>query len=126
MEPFYQAKNDEFTLYLGDTMKLIGTINRKVDVIFADPPYFLSKNVSKCINGVWKSFEKGEWDRATSKENINVFNQKWLTECRNVLKDNGTIFVTGTYHNIFSVATCMVELGYKILNIIESNEKADI
>jgi len=118
VEPFYQAKNDEFTLYLGDTMKLIGTINRKVDVIFADPPYFLSKNVSKCINGVWKSFEKGEWDRATSQENINGFNQKWLTECRNVLKDNGTIFVTGTYHNIFSVATCMVELGYKILNII--------
>ena len=87
-------------------------------MIFADPPYFLSRNVSAYINGSWKSFEKAEWDKATSQENINEFNREWLSACRNVLKENGTIFVTGTYHNIFSVATCMVELGYKILNII--------
>lgn len=118
MTPLYQTGNKEFTLYHGDTMELIGNIGKKVDMIFADPPYFLSKNISTCINGTWKSFEKGEWDRVTSQENINAFNKKWLSECRNVLKEDGTIFVTGTYHNIFSVATCMVELGYKILNII--------
>lgn len=118
MTPLYQTGNEEFTLYHGDTMELIGNIGKKVDMIFADPPYFLSKNISTCINGTWKSFEKGEWDRVTSRENINSFNKKWLSECRNVLKEDGTIFVTGTYHNIFSVATCMVELGYKILNII--------
>ena len=65
-----------------------------------------------------KSFEKGTWDRVTSQENINEFNKSWLSTCRNILKEDGTIFVTGTYHNIFSVASCMVELGYKILNII--------
>lgn len=118
MAPLYQTRNEEFTLYHGDTMELIGNIGQKVDMIFADPPYFLSKNISTCINGTWKSFEKGEWDRVTSQENINAFNKKWLSGCRNVLKEDGTIFVTGTYHNIFSVATCMVELGYKILNII--------
>lgn len=118
MTPLYQTENKEFTLYHGDTMELIGNIAQKVDMIFADPPYFLSRNISTCINGTWKSFEKGEWDRVTSLENINAFNKKWLSECRNVLKEDGTIFVTGTYHNIFSVATCMVELGYKILNII--------
>lgn len=118
MTPLYQTENKKFTLYHGDSMELIDSINKKVDMIFADPPYFLSKNISTCINGTWKSFEKGEWDRETSLENINVFNRKWLSACRNVLKDDGTIFVTGTYHNIFSVATCMVELGYKILNII--------
>ncbi len=118
MTPLYQTGNEEFTLYHGDTMELIGSINKKVDMIFADPPYFLSKNISTCINGTWKSFEKGEWDRVTSQENINSFNKKWLSASRNVLKDDGTIFVTGTYHNIFSVATCMIELGYKILNII--------
>ena len=118
MTPLYQTENKEFTLYHGDTMEFIGYIGKKVDMIFADPPYFLSKNISTCINGTWKSFEKGEWDRVTSQENINAFNKKWLSECRNVLKEDGTIFVTGTYHNIFSVATCMVELGYKILNII--------
>lgn len=118
MKPLYQTGNEEFTLLHGDTMELIGNIDKKVDMIFADPPYFLSKNISKCINGTWKSFEKGEWDRATGQDNINAFNRKWLSACRNVLKYDGTIFVTGTYHNIFSVASCMVELGYKILNII--------
>ena len=118
MEPFYQTGNKEFVLYHGDTMELIGNICKQVDMIFADPPYFLSKNISTRINGTWKTFEKGEWDRVRSQDNINAFNRKWLSECRNVLKEDGTIFVTGTYHNIFSVATCMVELGYKILNII--------
>lgn len=118
MEPYYQAKDDEFTLYNGDTRKLVNYIDKKIDMIFADPPYFLSKNKSICINGNWKSFEKGTWDRVTSQENINEFNRSWLSTCRNILKEDGTIFVTGTYHNIFSVASCMVELGYKILNII--------
>lgn len=118
MEPFYQTGNKEFVLYHGDTMELIGNICKQVDMIFADPPYFLSKNISTRINGTWRTFEKGEWDRVRSQDNINAFNRKWLSECRNVLKEDGTIFVTGTYHNIFSVATCMVELGYKILNII--------
>lgn len=118
MGPFYQAENKEFILYNGDSRELIEKIGKKIDMIFADPPYFLSKNISVRINGIWKSFEKGEWDRATSQENMNDFNKSWLSACRNVLKEDGTIFVTGTYHNIFSVATCMVELGYKILNII--------
>lgn len=118
MTPLYQTGNEEFTLFHGDTMELIGNIGKKVDMIFADPPYFLSKKGTRQINGTWKSFDKGDWDRATTQDNINTFNKKWLSACRNVLKENGTIFVTGTYHNIFSVATCMVELGYKILNII--------
>ena len=118
MEPYYQAKDGEFTLYNGDTRKLVNYIDKKIDMIFADPPYFLSKNKSICINGSWKSFEKGAWDRLTLQENINEFNRSWLSTCRNILKEDGTIFVTGTYHNIFSVASCMVELGYKILNII--------
>ena len=87
-------------------------------MIFADPPYFLSRGYSSKINGEWKSFEKGEWDRVTSLEKINAFNRRWLSACRNVLKESGTIWVCGTYHNIFSVATCLVELGFKVLNII--------
>ncbi len=118
MTPLYQAGNKEFTLFHGDSMELINHIGKKVDMIFADPPYFLSKKGAKQINGIWKSFDKGEWDRVTTHDNINAFNKTWLSACRNVLKEDGTIFVTGTYHNIFSVATCMVELGYKILNII--------
>lgn len=118
MDFYYQSEKHDFNLLLGDTMEILGHMGQKVDMIFADPPYFLSKGRTLCINGEWKSFEKGDWDRATSLEKINAFNRKWLSMCRNVLKDSGTIFVSGTYHNIFSVATCMSELGYKILNII--------
>ncbi len=114
----FSSDDKEFVLYQGDSMNLIGNIGEQVDMIFADPPYFLSKNVTKYINGTWKTFDKGEWDRVTSLDKINEFNKQWLSECRKVLKDNGTIFVSGTYHNIFSVASCMMELGYKILNII--------
>lgn len=109
---------NEFVLLQGDNVEQMKHINEKVDVVFADPPYFLSQGVSRCINGTWKSFEKGEWDRVTSFDNINAFNRQWLSACRDVMKDNGTIWVCGTYHNIFSVATCMSELGFKILNII--------
>lgn len=116
MDTYYHA--NEFVLLQGDSVEQMKHITQKVDVVFADPPYFLSQGVSRCINGVWKSFEKGEWDRATNLENINAFNRQWLSACRDVMKDNGTIWVCGTYHNIFSVATCMSELGFKILNII--------
>ena len=118
MEVYFSSVDKDFILYQGDSMQLISNIGQQIDVIFADPPYFLSKNIPKCINGTWKSFDKGAWDRATTLEKINQFNKTWLSECRKVLKDNGTIFVSGTYHNIFSVASCMMELGYKILNII--------
>lgn len=118
MTPLYQIGNNEFTLFHGDSLELISHIGKKVDMIFADPPYFLSKRGIKQINGTWKSFDKGEWDRVTTHNKINEFNKTLLSACRNILKEDGTIFVTGTYHNIFSVATCMVELGYKILNII--------
>lgn len=118
MTPLHQIGNNEFTLFHGDSLELIVHIGKKVDMIFADPPYFLSKRGIKQINGTWKSFDKGEWDRVTTHNKINDFNKTWLSACRNILKEDGTIFVTGTYHNIFSVATCMLELGYKILNII--------
>lgn len=118
MNYYFQSYNKDFNLIQGDTMEILNHVSQKVDMIFADPPYFLSKGITRCINGTWKSFEKGEWDRITSQENINAFNKSWLSKCRTILNDNGTIFVSGTYHNIFSVASCMVELGYKILNII--------
>lgn len=118
MNAYFSSDEKDFVLFQGDSMRVLSNIGQQVDMIFADPPYFLSKNVSRCINGTWKSFEKGEWDRVTTFNKINDFNKLWLLECRKVLKSNGTIFVTGTYHNIFSVASCMMELGYKILNVI--------
>ena len=87
-------------------------------MIFADPPYFLSKGFTWRENGKVKCFDKGEWDRQRSVEEVDAFNMKWLGLCRKILKDGGCIWVTGTYHNISSVERCLTALGYKVLNII--------
>lgn len=77
----FSSDNEEFVLFQGDSMSILPNIGQQVDMIFADPPYFLSKNMSRCINGTWKSFEKGEWDRTTTFDKINDFNKSWLLEC---------------------------------------------
>lgn len=116
MTPYSQFEN--FCTYCGDSIELKKVINGFVDMVFADPPYFLSKGKTICINGKYKKFDKGDWDQEKPLDEINQFNYKWLEACRNVLKPEGTIWVSGTYHNIFSVATCLQQLGFKILNII--------
>ena len=87
-------------------------------MIFADPPYFLSSGGISVQSGKVVCVDKGEWDKSMSQDDINAFNLKWLSLCREKLKDNGTIWISGTYHNIFSVANCLTQLGYKILNVI--------
>lgn len=111
---------NEFTLYQGDSKEILHTLNEdSIDCVFADPPYFLSTGKGTVtINGRPIKFDKGEWDRVRSTEEVHDFNTKWITACRRVLKPNGTIWVSGTYHNIFDVATCLQEQNFKILNII--------
>ncbi len=87
-------------------------------MIFADPPYFLSNGGISCQGGEVVCVNKGEWDKGGSQEDILEFNRQWLSLCREKLKDNGTIWISGTHHNIFSVASVLTELGYKILNVI--------
>ncbi|MBR1786879.1 MAG: site-specific DNA-methyltransferase [Paludibacteraceae bacterium] len=118
LSPYYQTANADFTLYQGDTMQLLGQIDKKIDMIFADPPYFLSSGDDCVFNGTPIRFDKGSWDRKATPEIINNFNKSWLALCREKLKDGGTIWISGTYHNIYSVANCLTELGYKILNMI--------
>lgn len=115
--PFFND-NNIFILYLGDTNRVLSEIKDKVDVVFADPPYFLSSQKQIIQNGKIKICDKGEWDRVTTLDKINDFNRSWLSKCRDVLKDNGTIWVCGTYHNIYSVEQCLIELGFQILNIV--------
>lgn len=99
-------------------MELLKQFEFKFDTIFADPPYFLSNGGISVQSGKIVSVNKGDWDKGLSPQEIHDFNYTWLDLCRKKLKDCGTIWVSGTYHNIFSVANCLTELGYKILNVV--------
>lgn len=109
----------DFTLHLGDSMEIIASLpDNSFQTIFADPPYFLSNGGISVQSGKQVCVDKGDWDKGGTPEYIREFNMKWLGLCRSKLKDNGTIWISGTYHNIFAVANCLTELGYKILNVI--------
>ena len=87
-------------------------------MIFADPPYFLSNSGISYQSGKVVCVNKGEWDKGVSPVEMNDFNKHWICLCRDKLKDNGTIWISGTYHNIFSVANSLTELDFKILNVV--------
>ena len=87
-------------------------------MIFADPPYHLSNGGISVQSGKMVSVNKGDWDKSNGYEEDYLFDKSWIFACRNKLKSNGTIWISGTYHNIFSVARCLAELGFKILNCI--------
>lgn len=114
----YFNENDNFILYEGDCNSVLDKLTDHVDMIFADPPYFLSNQKKTTAFGKQKIRDKGEWDHVLPWEDMNAFNKKWLSKCRRLLNENGTIWVCGTYHNIYSVEQSLIELGYKILNIV--------
>ncbi|MBR4327593.1 MAG: site-specific DNA-methyltransferase, partial [Bacteroidales bacterium] len=110
---------NNFTLHHADCVDVLPQIpDNSIDTIFADPPYFLSNGGISVQSGKQVCVDKGDWDKGGTPEYIYNFNRRWLELCRPKLKDNGTIWISGTYHNIFTVQRCLQELGYKILNII--------
>ena len=110
---------ENFTLYLGDSLKLLKEFEPKsVDMIFADPPYFLSSGGISCHSGRQVSVDKGDWDKTLSPEDKLAFNRKWIRLCRSILKDNGTIWISGTLHNIYSIGVALELEGFSIINNI--------
>lgn len=87
-------------------------------MIFADPPYFLSNGGITCSAGKVVSVNKGEWDKIENVEEKHNFNRRWIKMCRRVLKPNGTIWISGTMHNIYSVGLALEQEGFKIINNI--------
>ena len=118
INPYYKSSNRDFTLLHGDCFQLLKKFDFKFNCIFADPPYFLSNGGISVQSGKVVCVDKGDWDKGKSLQEMMDFNMEWLSLCRDKLKDNGTIWISGTYHNIFSVANCLTELGYKILNVV--------
>lgn len=118
IHPYYTSPSKDFLLANGDSFKLLKEFDFKFDMIFADPPYFLSNGGISLQSGKVVSVDKGEWDKGMSQDEVMAFNMGWLRLCRDKLKDNGSIWISGTYHNIFSVANSLTILGYKILNVV--------
>jgi modification methylase len=106
------------SILLGDCVEMMaGLPDKSVDLIFADPPYNLQLQ-----NELWRpnmtlvDAVDDDWDKFDSFEAYDNFTRRWLTECRRVLKDTGTIWVIGSYHNIYRVGSIMMDLGFWILN----------
>lgn len=114
---FYE--DSSFKLINDDCFKVLKTIEDKTfDMIFANPPYFLSNNGITCSGGKMVSVNKGDWDNGLSVLEKYEFNKNWIKECYRVLKDNGSIWISGTLHNIYSIGMALEENGFKILNNI--------
>ena len=119
MSKDYYYKDNDFKLLHGDALLLLKKIKpQSIDMIFADPPYFLSGDGITCSAGKMVSVKKGEWDEKISIKEKHNFNKKWIRACKRVLKDNGTIWISGTLHNIYSIGMALEEEGFKIINNI--------
>ena len=123
MRPGLRTETDSAALVQGNSLEVLDALAEKFpdgcfDCIFADPPYFLSNGGITCHAGKMVKVDKGDWDKSQGPELNHEFNTEWLRRCQRVLKPNGTIWVSGTQHVIFSVGFAMQQLGMKILNDI--------
>lgn len=118
----FASADSRVLLYQAECVSMLEVLHAQrgtcFDVIFADPPYFLSNGGMTCHGGRMAKVDKGDWDKSRGFEVNHDFTREWLERCQRVLKPNGTIWVTGTQHIIFSAGVAMQQLGYKILNLI--------
>ena len=117
MQPYYEDEASK--LYLGNTFDVMSELpDGSFDMVFADPPYFLSNDGISCSGGKQVSVNKGEWDRGLSVEEKHEFNRRWIRECYRLLILNGTIWISGSFHNIYSCGMALEQEGFRILNNI--------
>ena len=117
-QPYYKSPSHDFTLIQGDCNETLSKFSFGFDMVFADPPYFLSSGGICCQSGKVVCVDKGDWDKSKTPQEMDAFNLRWLTSVRAHMKDNATIWISGTYHNIFSVQQQLIRLGFKILNVV--------
>jgi len=115
--PFFKTKNT--VIYNGDCLEVLNLIpENSIDMIFADPPYMLSNDGLTCKNGRMANVNKGKWDKSGGFESDTVFHNEWISACRRVLKPQGTIWVSGTYHSIYQCGYILQKNNFCILNDI--------
>ncbi|UCD01364.1 MAG: site-specific DNA-methyltransferase [Promethearchaeota archaeon] len=115
INPYFEENN--FILYHGDALDILNQFkSNKFDLIYADPPYFLSNDGITCSSGKMVPVNKGEWDKSKGfNEDVN-FTDLWLKACKRVLKKNGSLWVSGTLHIIYKVGYLLEKNGYDIIN----------
>ncbi len=115
-----EFSTSKFSLICGDCFIELKKIKTgTIDMVFADPPYFLStENGVSCSGGKMVPVKKGKWDKERTLEEKHQFNRNWIKECYRALKDNGCIWISGTFHNIYSIGMALEEEGFKIVNNI--------
>lgn len=97
---------------------MLNQFDHQFDMVFADPPYFLSNDGLTVKNGKITSVNKGEWDKSKGIGFVDDFNWQWLQLVRDKMKESATIWISGTSHNIFSIGGIIEKLNFKILNVI--------
>jgi len=116
-KPYYDKPR--FKLYKADCLEILSSFpENSVDMIFADPPYFLSSGSFTCSNGKMVSVKKGDWDLNNGTKANFEFHNTWIAACRRVLKPNGTIWISGTYHSIYQCGFALEINKYHFLNDI--------
>lgn len=116
---FFQSTDKCFNLIHGNSIRIIQQLSQQFDMVFADPPYFLSDDKKSTIqSGKIVKSSKGDWDKLNGIDSVFAFNRAWLSCVREKMKEHATIWVSGTVHNIFSIGQALAELDFRILNII--------
>lgn len=117
MKAYY--KNSNFTLYQSNCLDILAHLEpSSVDMIFADPPYNLSNGGITCKNGKMTKVNKGKWDKSEGVDKDYEFHKSWISACHRLLKPNGSIWISGTYHSIYQCGFSLQKKGYHILNEI--------
>lgn len=116
-DPEIYFEQPSVRLYHGDSLRVLEALpENSIDMIFADPPYNLSNGGFSVHAGRMVSVNKGEWDKSRGFQDDYEFHYRWLAACKRVLKPEGTLWVSGTYHSIYQCGHALQSLGYHILN----------
>ncbi|MFW6172582.1 MAG: DNA-methyltransferase [Elusimicrobiota bacterium] len=117
IDPYF--KSEDFALYQEDSLEFLKQFpDNSIDMIFADPPYKLSDGGFTCHSGERVSVDKGDWDKPEDFKTDLKFHREWISLCKSILKPDGTIWISGTYHSIYKCGYLLQKLNYKILNDI--------
>ncbi len=117
VKPYFEAP--DFTLFHADCLALLASLpSESVDMIFADPPYNLSNGGFTCHAGKRVPVKKGDWDVSQGIKKDFEFHMAWIAACKRVLKKNGTIWISGTYHSVYACGFALQLQDFHMLNDI--------